>query len=152
MCVFLKMVCVELENNASLKAPSCSLLHITPITTAISLSLPFIPLFLPSISVSSPVRAVPSLTALNTNSRSLSPLYGDFLFSTSSLTLSLTLSLSLSLVVGVGCGDHSTAFPASLLSGGDDNDGRNKGWRNGGVERGKWRNGVLFLYGCQRLH
>lgn len=96
-----------------------------------SLSFPFISL--PSIYVSSPVRTAPSLPALSANSRSLSSLYGDFLSSTPSLTVCLALSL----VVSVGRRDHSAAFPASLLSGGNDNNGGDKGWRNGGVERGK---------------
>eukprot|EP00064_Thunnus_orientalis_P010401 superscaffoldBa00001414_g10427 len=51
--------------------------------------------------------------------------------------------------VGVGCGDHSTAFPASLLSCGYDNDSRNEGRENGEVERAKQRDGVLHYIGCQ---
>lgn len=108
----------------------------------LALSLSF-PCFLLSLLIC----AAPSLPALSTNSPSLPSLYGDFPSSVSAL-----LSLSLSLVVSVGRGDHSMAFRALLLSGGSNNDGRNEGWRNGGVKGGKRRDGVLFHNGCQRLH
>lgn len=72
VCVFfLGMLCVEAE-NVSLKAPSCSLLHISPITTIISLplSLPVCQSVYPSpfplhyISFCSIVLVAPLLSAL----------------------------------------------------------------------------------------
>lgn len=70
-------VCVERESNASLKAPSCSLLHISPIMTTISPPLPLAPFhFFPLHQC----RAAPSLPALSANSASLPSLYADFFF------------------------------------------------------------------------
>lgn len=46
--------------------------------------------------------------------------------------------LALSLVADVGCWDRSTIFPASLLSGGSDNDGWSEGWRGREREEVRW--------------
>lgn len=107
VCVFcIRGVCVcvciyvEFQSNVSLKAPLCSLLHISRITTPISVSLLHFSFSLhPSI-------AAPSLAALSTNIASLRA---------RALSLcSLPGSLSHTLVVNVGRGDHSMAFSCAV--------------------------------------
>lgn len=141
MCVcvwrlFLEVVCVEPENNASLKAPSCSLLHISPITTVIplSLSFPFIPLS-PSPSPS----PHPSVPLPHSQRSALTaapfPLCMVILFPRRPPSTSLS---------GGGCetrGPLHSFPPASLLSGGRGNDGRNGGMeerRGGEREAERW--------------
>lgn len=97
VCVWV-CIYVEFQSNVSLKAPLCSLLHISRITTPISVSLLHFSFSLhPSI-------AAPSLAALSTNIPSLRAL---------SLR-SLPCSLSHTLVANAGRGDHSMAFSCAV--------------------------------------
>lgn len=127
--LFLEVVCVEFENNASLKAPSRSLLHISPITTVIHppLSFPFIPLS-PSPSPS----PHPSVPLPHSQHSALTAASFPLCMVIFSPRRPPSTSLS-----GRGCetwGPLHSFSPASLLSGGRGNDGRNGGMeeRRGG--------------------
>lgn len=130
-CVFV-CVYVAFQCSVSLKAPLCSLLHISPITTPISV-LCFHFFFSLHLSVTAPL-----LPALSTTSPSLYSLFFYFSHARSPL---------LTLAVIVGSGDNSGFFlcccylVAVIMK---------AGARNGGMKG--WRDGVLFCDGCQWVH
>lgn len=123
-------VCVEFQSNVSLKAPLCSLLHISPIMTPISVAL-----FNFSFSLHPSVTAL-FLPAFSTTGPSLPSLS----FHSLSCSRSLTHSGSECGAWGPLCGFFlRCCYLVAVIM--------KAGVRDGGMKG--WRDGVLFCDGCQ---
>lgn len=134
VCV-LVCVCVyvEFHSNVSPKAPLCSLLHISPITTPISVAL-----FHFSFSLH-PSVTTPLLPAFSATSPSLPPLS----FHSLARSVSLTHSGSECGTWGPLCGFFlRCCYLVAVIM--------KAGARDGGMKG--WRDGVLFCDGCQWVH